>query len=228
MIKIAFAMLFRSDEEILKKTLPKVPNIFDYYIFLDTGSEDGSKKLITDRFPSAIFISDNIDHLDFGKWRNMMMEKSKEVGADWIVMIDTDETMFEEHYKIIFEYIEKGERTLYRLARINMALDNNHYAPEFYPDWQARVIKLDAGYYYDVKVHAEPRFNGQVAKGQYLPHCIIYHYSWTKPSDKRWLKDHNYQLTLLGKPILTKIPPEIKTNDSYFEDKLEIFIGSQP
>lgn len=227
-MKVAFAMLFRNDEDSLRKILGKVPKMFDSYVFLNTGSTDSSESLILERFPNASIINDRIDHLDFGRWRTMMMDESRRLGNDWIVMVDTDEAIFKKDYQLLISYMMKGEHNVYRLARINMTADDFHYAPEFFPDFQARVINLNAGVYYEEKLHAQPKLNGELVVGQLLPHIVIYHYGWTKNGARHWIKKENYRRTQEGLPILTELPEGMVIPEQDWSNRQELFIGEQP
>jgi len=232
-MKVAFAMPFKNEINALTHTLPKIPfrtsdfRGFDGFIFLDTGSTDGSNQLVKKYFPEVNILTDHIDHLDFGRWRNMMMDEARRLGMDWIFMIDSDEVMYYSDYERAFTYMEKGENTLLRLARINM-ITPERYVQKFYPDWQARLIKLDAGYVYTEKTHAQPILDGKLLTGDFLVNCVIYHLSYLTSDAKLYLKQMNYKLTMEGKPILDKLPEGMKYPLTDWLHNSQLFIGKLP
>lgn len=228
-MKVALVMPFKNDLEALRYILPKIPkDLFELYLFLDTGSTDGSRRLIADWLPKASFIEDNIDHLDFGRWRTMLMDEARRQGMDWVFMLDTDEAVLPEHYQTMFQYINSGVDTLYRMARLNFTRDENWFDHEHFPDFQARIIKLDTGYYYEEKLHAQPKLNKQIARGTVLPQCWIYHYSFTKNGEKHWVKQQNYKLTAQGKPIISEVPKGAVINQMNWDGLDTPFYGKKP
>lgn len=226
-MKVCFGMLFKNDADILKDTIVKIPNIFHRYVFLDTGSKDESRNIILKTFPDAIIIEDTIDHIDFGRWRNLIIKAGEEEGCDWMFMLDSDETMFLDDYNTLFSYAESGDDSAYRLSRIEFALDRLHYRNEVYPDLQSRLFKLGCGYYYYPQVHAVLHNNTQAIHGQSIPNCPIFHYGWTRNLDKKLLHYHNAGRTQRGLPMDDELPKELSTIPDWFSN-LKVFFGDQP
>ena len=227
-MKVALLLPFKNDLDILQYTLPKIPHeLFDELIFLDTGSTDGSNDLIKKTFDNPHIIYDKITELNWGRWRTMLMNRAKDLGCDWVFMLDSDETLFKESYEKLIAYMKHEASTLYRLARVNFCA-KGMWSQEFYPDWQARVMKLDAGYYYNDRLHAQPKLDGKIAEGQFLPEIQIFHFGWVRDPEKFTLKQLNYKRTQQGKPVLDKLPAGVKVRSSGHEKTGKLWLGLTP
>jgi glycosyltransferase involved in cell wall biosynthesis len=219
-------MPYKNDAEFLSWTLEKIPLIFDKYIFIDTGSTDGSTELITARFQDAIIIKDELPYIDFAQWRNDIMARAEQEACDWVFMLDSDETIFIHSYQLLRDYARSNVATLYRVSRIDFIGEKRDQITfAHYPDWQARLIKCNEGYQYAPKIHSQPCLNGETARGAYIPHITIYHYGWTRDPRYKALHYYNAERSLQGLESVKELPPEVQLITH--KDILP-FIGEQP
>lgn len=208
-MKVALAIPFKNEEDILGFTMPKVPkDMFSDFVFLDTGSTDGSREIIKSIFGDVTFYDGRTPFFDHGFWRQTMLDTSRKLGCDWCFMLDTDETIFRREYEIAFKYMEHGESDLYRMARINLVGSDKRFAQELYPDWQARIMRCATDFHYLHGTHAQPCYGGgdKIVRGHFLPDVRIFHYGWTRSNERFTLKELNYRLWDQGKPGLEKLP----------------------
>ena len=226
-MKLALCIPFRNDEDMLSWTLQKIPmDYFADFIFLDTGSTDSSKSILFGHFPNAIFLEDKLEHVDFGKWRTDMLRVAEERGNDWVFMLDSDETMFEKDYALLHKWIESGQDTLYRVARIDFANDKEHYSADPYPDWQGRLIQCNKGYHFLPQTHAQACINGETIKGTLMPNVTLFHYGWTRDLKMKTLQYFNNSLTEKGLPNVKELPQDVKVIERH--PNLSTWCGEQP
>lgn len=231
--KVALCMPYKNDEDVLEWTLDKIPSYFSNYLFLDTGSVDRSTRLIATRFPLSRIEQSNDNTIDFGKWRNTLISMAEKQGAEWVFMLDSDETLFIPDYDAIFNYVEYGTSEAYRLSRIDFVGNKGHYRADVYPDWQGRLFKLNKGYYYAPKIHAQLHKDNEIVQGQYLPHITIYHYGWTRDENKKKLHYLNAERVKQGLPILATLPNGASLSSATGQPpkdewKIYNFYGKQP
>lgn len=227
-MKVALSMPFKNNHEMLEAMLPKIPtDMFNDLIFLDTGSTDGSVELIKKVIPTARFYDGRTPYFDHGYWRQTMLDLALKNDNEWLIMLDSDESIFRKDYEIAFKYMEKGKSGLYRMARINL-MSSDTWVQELYPDWQARIMKTDVGFHYLHGTHAQPCFAGseQIVRGHFLPNVKIYHYGWTRSKEEFTLKELNYKLWDQGKPGIDKLPDGQELFEPVYDS--QPFLEDQP
>ena len=228
---IAFGMMFKDESFMLKRNLPKLPHIFDKYIFIDTGSTDDSREIIVKNIPEAIIIEDAANDINDGRWRNLIIKKAEELNCEWMFMLDADEAIIRQDYDIIFKHIEENNNTLYVLPRIEFVRDEKHYVTEPYPDPQRRIFKLNMGYFYYPWVHCTVHLAGVAQQGKLLSECPIFHYGGTKNHRDRWLYYYNTDRQRQGLPLVKEYPSDYQVPVPYWEAngyQIKVFEGEQP
>lgn len=228
MAKIALGMLFQNDEDILSQTIIKIPPlILDGMLFLDTGSKDRSEEIIRRNIPEAQIQINALPTRDFGLWRTQLLSWAESLGYDWMLFIDSDETLHEQDYIFIRQYAEKGLDDVYRFSRIDFVGDKYHYRHGIYPDWQGRLIRLNRGVYFHPELHAQAHKEKELITGVCIPHITIYHYGWTRDIYKKSLQYHNNDRQTQGLSHIEKFPEgqEVHIPKDW---KLYPFLGIQP
>ena len=121
MQKITATLIVRNESELLLKCLESVKDA-DYFVIVDTGSEDNTKEIAAD------FLKDKKGKLydfkwidDFAAARNFAQSKVK---SKWVLIIDADETL------------EKGA-----MAKIKKAIQGDHMAINVTVDTDGEIMR---------------------------------------------------------------------------------------
>lgn len=95
-MKIAFNTMIKNEEDILKIVLPiwKKYDV-DYFIFYDDNSTDNTLEVINHFLPKEkiVIINHKLFSFNEGYQRQTMLEKSRELGVDYTICLDTDELL---------------------------------------------------------------------------------------------------------------------------------------
>ena len=216
MERVALGMLARSDraaEPLLDRILDIVAPSFDgVEILYDEGRR--------------------ID--DYAAARNRVITRATEAGYDWLFMLDSDEAMFPADIAKVRALMTR-ERNLIVLPRHEFVCDFAHHDPTGYPDYQARVFRLRAGYRYRRRVH-EGLFRGilplsemRLGHGLRSDDTPIYHYGRLTGAPAMELKLLNYDRIARGEAPLDALPAEVQVRkDDGFWTKCEPFSGPHP
>lgn len=231
MKKIAFGMMFKNESFMLKRNLPKLPDVFHTYTFVDTGSTDDSCQIIEEQFGLKTIHHTNKGGIDEGFWRQVAINQAERDGCDWILILDADEALLPEDYAALLKYAEAEENTVYSLSRIEFVNDENHFISESFPDPQVRFFKLNMGYYYAPWFHSTVYKDGNTAKPQFLPQIRIFHYGGIKNHRERWLHYYNAELQQKGIAPVAELPLNYEVPKPYWEQNnypINTFYGEQP
>ncbi len=87
MITISLCMIVKNEEKRLERCLESIKDVVDQIVIVDTGSDDGTKK-IADRYTQAVYDFKWID--DFAAARNYSFSKAE---CDYILWLDADDIL---------------------------------------------------------------------------------------------------------------------------------------
>lgn len=92
--KVSLNLIMKDESKVLKRMLESVAPIVDYYVVIDTGSTDDSKKIVKDFFDEKGIKGEIHDHpfVNFQDARNFALKKVKGK-ADYGFWIDCDEQL---------------------------------------------------------------------------------------------------------------------------------------
>ncbi len=93
-LTIGLNMIVKNEEKVIKKALDSVAPLVDYYLIVDTGSTDNTKKIIEETMKGHDIPGKVIDH----KWKNFADARNRalkeiEGHTDWVFWLDSDETL---------------------------------------------------------------------------------------------------------------------------------------
>lgn len=205
MERVALGMLARSDhaaEPLLDRILSIVAPSFDgVEILYDEGRR--------------------ID--DYAAARNRLITRATDAGYHWLFMLDSDECMFPADIAKVRALMTR-ERSLIVLPRHEFVCDFAHHDPTGYPDYQARVFRLRAGYRYRRRVH-EGLFRGiwpvsemRLGHGFRSDDTPLYHYGRLKSAAVMELKLLNYDRLARGEAPLEALPADaaVRADDGFW------------
>jgi len=228
-MKVALGVITHNEEKFLKRHLPILVDSFDGLVVVDHNSTDGTDAVLS-QYGAQVHKREWNNN--FSDARNETIKKAEDTGFDWLVMLDADECMFPDDIAFLKEYLSSKEFLI--LPRIEFVDDNLHYMPSMYPDRQGRVFKLNIGYHFRNPLH-EVLFKGkdsvsafEKGYGIMLPQCPIYHYGRCRPVEEVWLKHHNYDRLIAGKPRLEEFPKGQEVNKTEIWPERVPFFGRQP
>jgi hypothetical protein len=93
---VALNTMVKNEGTTLKSVLPIWKKYeVDYYIFYDDNSTDNTIDVIYEILPNnkVIIINDNLPEFNEGYNRQKMIDKSRELGVDYIISLDSDELL---------------------------------------------------------------------------------------------------------------------------------------
>lgn len=233
-MSLSLGMIVRNEEKMLRLTqsLPFIDQ-FQTKIALDTGSTDGTIKLLRERGWSVF---ERPWQNDYSLARNQLLDISDKYlkpiddSPSWMLMLDADECIWPYDYQFLWTQCLTAEVDLISLPRINLAGHGDIQEVGSYPDAQSRCVRVGSPVKYRLPVHEVADF-----PYKFVEHVKIFHYGWCKSSKENWLRSHNYKMISEGKPTLTETPEwvsEISVSD-YWKDmgqrhKLEWFDKDHP
>lgn len=209
---LSLVMIVKNEERHLSRCLQSAKDIVDEMVIVDTGSTDRTKE-IAYAFGARVFDFEWIS--DFSAARNYAIEKST---SDWNLVLDADEYIMNDCGSKIRTFIEKNERVIGRIKRID----------EFIQDGEKRYAQsylsrlLPKGVKYVGRVHEQvesdlPRENLDIE---------VYHdgYVYTDKTDRNIKlllleleRDplNDYVLYQIGKQY--KLRQQLRKAELYFE-----------
>ncbi|HJY98707.1 MAG TPA: glycosyltransferase family 2 protein [Patescibacteria group bacterium] len=138
MAKISAIVLVggRIDEELLKKCLDSI-SWADEVIKVETKDLPGS----------------------FADWRN---EGAKRAKGDWLLYVDSDETITPELKKAILKVTNSSEFAAYAIPRRNFIFGKEFKHGGTWPDYWIRLIKKDKLIRWEGDLHEQPKVKGAI------------------------------------------------------------------
>lgn len=127
--KICLNMIVKDESEVIERCLESVKHLIDYWVIVDTGSTDGTQKVIKKFMKDVPGELHERKWIDFAHNRNEALELAKDKG-DYLLMIDADEIL--EYAKdFVLPPLDKDfyNMTVRQLQAVDFrrtALINNH------------------------------------------------------------------------------------------------------
>lgn len=161
MKKLCVASNMMNELPQLDEWLEFVTRIADYILIVDSGSTDGSLGYLADQ-PVTVVQSDIIKTDGYGPARNHLraMAKKHFPDAHWLLFLDADERIMPEDFhrlRFLKDYLIEDYDVL-ALPRIDwMDLAMTTMAKDWvaYPDYQARMTRLNSPLKYIRKIHEQ-------------------------------------------------------------------------
>lgn len=145
---VSVCMMGKDNEESILACLNSINMIADEIRFVDTGSTDGTKKIVS-RFPKAKIIKgDNPLEKGFDVVRNQTIQNAK---GDWIFWIDTDEKLVDGGR--LFKYLQHNSMNGYSIPQHHFTVEPPN---AFKPDLPVRCFRNNKGIKFFGVVHEHP------------------------------------------------------------------------
>jgi len=125
---IAFTAIVRNEQDNILNCLESVKDLCDKFIILDTGSNDETINVVKDFFKKNNLDGDIISDpwVSFSTNRTNALNKAKDLGCDYVLMLDADETM---NYKPDFNLSKFKENLKAQVYDVETNLDIIYYRP---------------------------------------------------------------------------------------------------
>ncbi|MFM7365767.1 MAG: glycosyltransferase [Cuspidothrix sp.] len=121
-MKVSLCMIVKNEETTLPKCLVSVKNFVDEVVVLDTGSIDKTPQIAA-QFGAKVY---------YWTWNNNFSDARNEalkyVTGDWILVLDTDETLTSEIIPFLEVVINKEEYLVINLVRQEMGSTQSPYS----------------------------------------------------------------------------------------------------
>jgi hypothetical protein len=125
-MKIALNTMVKNESDTLRNVLP-IWNKYkvDYFIFYNDKSTDETVDVIYDLLPEEkiIIINHNLESFNEGYQRQTMIDKSRELGIDYIICLDADELLSSNITKDITTFMKNYEEYDMKLFWYNVVND---------------------------------------------------------------------------------------------------------
>ncbi|NNE69508.1 MAG: glycosyltransferase, partial [Rhodothermales bacterium] len=144
---LSVCLIAKNEEARLARCLESVRGIADEIILVDTGSEDQTKDI------AAAFgarIHEMTWPNDFAVARNVSLAQAS---CDWILVLDADEVLAEEHAEALKASLKDDSVDAYRLIQRSFRPEGEVAAYEDVP--LTRLFRNDARYRYEQPIHEQ-------------------------------------------------------------------------
>lgn len=98
-------------------------------------------------------------HGNFSDWRN---RGAREAKGDWLLYIDSDETVTPELQKVIRKVVSSDEFSAYAIPRRNFIFGKEFKHGGSYPDYVLRLIRKSKLVGWVGELHEQPKINGEI------------------------------------------------------------------
>lgn len=182
MATLSVVIVAKNEERVIGKTLDAVRSIADEMLVVDSGSEDKTIEIATEKGARVV----HQDWLGYAGQKNFALSLAK---TDWLLSLDADEILTPEAVAEIKEIVSgeaAGKYDGYKIPRVLYIGEHPVRHGGFYPDAQLRLIQNGKGKFRDRMVHERIFVEGAVGD---LQHPML-HYSYrnvdefTKAMDK--------------------------------------------
>jgi (heptosyl)LPS beta-1,4-glucosyltransferase len=171
MTKIVAAILTKNEAGHIGDCIKSV-QWADEIILEDSFSDDGTAA-IAHNLNAKIFKS---DFINFAVARNTALKNAKALGADWVLFVDADERVTPELGQEIQQVIKNSDVAGWWIPRYNVMWGHTMRGGGWYPDYQLRLMQVDAARYdSERQVHEIVILDGQA--GYLKEHLLHYNYN---------------------------------------------------
>lgn len=233
-MKIALGIIARPVESLLVLCLRPVISHFDGLITLTSPDAQWAEEVggLVHEPRVFHFVNDYTWRNDYADARNTLIGWAEKLGYDWLFFLDADESMLPDDLIVLRKYMETEQSLLF--SRYEFVDDFEHFAPFYYPDYQARAFRLNLGYRYHGRVHEQLHKGNDppiavMPYSTFLPMIHIFHYGKCKPSADVWLKYDSYNRVSSGQVPLETLPAGTILPATWALDKKKVrFLGNKP
>lgn len=143
----------------------------DALIVVDTGSKDGTRERAVEAGARVITLD---WQGDFAAARNTALAAAKEAGADWVTVLDADETFFDpSKVRLFAARTDLGMETVDAVQLPILHVDEDDGGREIKRQPYIRLLRMGRGLFYEGRVHEQLRkAGGEPAiwtEGRHLP-----------------------------------------------------------
>ena len=148
-------VLTYNEERCIKRCLEHIIEVFDEIIIIDTGSNDSTKKIISEFKNQKIKLFDFEWCDNFSKVRNFGINQAN---SDWVVFIDADEIFEISNKYMLYEILALFDNVIQK-KDISLSFEIHEKNTEFIFDDIPRMIYKNGNCRYYGNVHEEIRSN---------------------------------------------------------------------
>tara|TARA_Y100000310_G_C20654752_1_gene801397 strand:- start:1120 stop:1707 length:588 start_codon:yes stop_codon:yes gene_type:complete len=182
-------MIIKNEKHCITRCFDSIVGHVSQICVVDTGSVDGTQKLVSQYIKGHIHTSWQFrtePFSDFSTMRNITLEMANK--ADWVLIIDADETILPDSWtrlnRLLFDH--KDPPISIALPRHQwIDLDMTRKTGP-YPDYHIRIWQNHRGIRYQGKVHEQPRGGGVWNKLTYFDGAHIEHFNRVYLDDVAW------------------------------------------
>ena len=184
-MKLCCGIIATNEEQMLTRFLPSLSAMFNGdVVAIDYGSTDKTGELFK-KYCKVVETRDWPN--DFGIAKTNVVQLAERAGYEWMFLLDADEMISLSDLRTVKYCIENNNYTSYCCGRIHYSKENVICAGKLeFPDPQARIFKLNEGYYYKNVRHCSLYKEGdfltvwEMATFAWVP-IFIKHYRMLKP-----------------------------------------------
>lgn len=207
-MKISACVIIKNEEKNLPAYIEGVKNIADEIIITDTGSTDGSLKLLEDlkkTFNLNLTVYNFEWIADFAAAKNFTLEKAT---GDWIIFLDADEYFDKKDRKKVRPLLEKihNDKKIIGVDSPLLNIDTENDNAPLSEGAQKRIFRNLPELRYEGAIHEHLWYTGKNAAHYLESDILIVHtgYSLTLLSKKQ---DRNREIILRHEELATDDAP---------------------
>lgn len=145
--RLSLCMIVRNARELLPDCLASVHSLVDDWVFVDTGSTDGTRAYLRQTLPQATLLEALWeDH--FAKARNRSLEAAQ---GEWILVLDADERLSPESLPLLKRLLQAPPSDVDAFDLLRENLDTQ--GAVFGWDFLCRLFRRSAGLRYLGRIH---------------------------------------------------------------------------
>ncbi|MDZ7586176.1 MAG: glycosyltransferase family 2 protein [Patescibacteria group bacterium] len=195
-MKLTVIILTHNSRDLILNCLNSVKSA-DEIIIVDDNSSDETLKLVESFRPTII----QHQLTGFSSQRNLAL---KQVKTDWVLFLDSDETVPLKLFSEIKTAISTDTYSAYRIKRLNYFFGKVVKHGGYWPDWQTRLFKVKDFQKFTGAIHETPHFSGTLGDLEnHLTHFSHRNLAegleksllWTKKEAKEFIKANHPPVT---------------------------------
>ena len=151
MHNISLVTLTKNVDYCIGRMISSVSQHVKEIVVIDTYSTDNTIKVIKDIRPDVIVLQKEFDN--FSSLLNFGIKHTKQ---DWILVLDADETIIEEDWKLFGDLFTQTQTDGYRIPRKHwqeLEMKNWYQEEHWYPNYADRLFKNNGVIQYKNYVH---------------------------------------------------------------------------